>query len=101
MNVATSEIIYSEEATGEATSEANQVFGVGEVAAFNTSLDDKAVSAAISKLVANIMNNLLDKPWKSYVLGVQDQQLIIAGGLNQGLTLWNNVINLPTWKVGN
>lgn len=86
VNVATSEIIYSEEATGEATSEANQVFGVGEVAAFNTSLDDKAVSAAISKLVANIMNNLLDKPWKSYVLGVQDQQLIIAGGLNQGLT---------------
>lgn len=86
VNVATSEIIYSEEATGEATSEANQVFGVGEVAAFNTSLDDKAVSAAISKLVANIMNNLLDKPWKSYILGVQDQQLIIAGGVNQGLT---------------
>lgn len=85
VNVATSEIIYSEEATGEATAESNKVFGVGETAAYNSALDDRAISAAISKLVANIMNNLLDMPWESFILSESPDGLIIAGGHSQGL----------------
>lgn len=85
VDIETSEVIYSEEATGQATAEANRVFGVGETAAYNTALDDKAISAAISKLVANVMNNLLDEPWQSFILGQENGQLIIAGGNAQGL----------------
>lgn len=85
VNVVTSEIIYSEEATGEASAESNRVFGVGETAAYNSALDDKAISAAISKLVANIMNNLLDMPWQSFILSETSNGLIIAGGQSQGL----------------
>lgn len=86
VDVTTSEIIYSEEATGEASAESNRVFGVGETAAYNSALDDKAISAAISKLVANIMNNLLDMPWQSFILSETSNGLIIAGGKSQGLT---------------
>ncbi len=85
VDVTTSEIIYSEEATGEASAESNRVFGVGETAAYNSALDDKAISAAISKLVANIMNNLLDMPWQSFILSETANGLIIAGGKSQGL----------------
>ena len=97
VNVKTSEIVYSEEASGEAFAEANRVFGVGEAAAYNSALDDKAISAAISKLVANIMNNLLDMPWESYILSESAQGFIIAGGSSQGI---NKGTTLSVYQPG-
>lgn len=85
VNTKTSQVIYSEEATGEALSEANHVLGIGERAGYNTSLDDKALSAAISKLVSNIMENLLDSPWQAYFLSNEDGQFFITGGKEQGI----------------
>ena len=85
IDVKTSQIIYSEEASGSATAEANQVFGVGQTAAYNSALDDRAISAAISKLVGNIMNNLMDMPWQSYLLSHDNGTFVISGGASQGL----------------
>lgn len=81
----TGQIIYSEEGSGEAVSEANKTFGVGETAGYDQSLDDKALSAAISKLTSNIMNNLLDEPWESYILSADGGNIILAGGKTQGI----------------
>jgi len=87
VNTKTSQVVYSEEATGEAIIEANAVFGVGEKAGYDSSLDDKALSAAISKLVSNIMENLLDAPWQAYILSSQDSQYLMSGGQEQGIKL--------------
>lgn len=86
VDVYTGQIIYSEEGTGEAASEAKQVMGVGGEAGYNETLNDRAISAAISKLVNDIIQNLLDKPWRSYILDYQDDNIIISGGKSQGLT---------------
>ena len=86
VDVNTSEVIYSEEATGIATAEANRVFGVGDAAAYNTALDDKAISAAISKLIANVMNNLMDQPWRTFIISQSDGSYVLAGGASQGLS---------------
>ncbi len=83
----TSKVVYSEEASGEAVVEANHVFGVGERAGYNTSLDDKALSAAISKLVSNIMENLLDTPWQAYLLSVENGKYLLSGGKDQGIKI--------------
>jgi curli biogenesis system outer membrane secretion channel CsgG len=85
VDVQTSQIIYSEEGSGEAFSEAGSVLGVGSNAAYDSSLNDKAISAAISKLVNNIVEKLLDKPWTSYVLSIDGDNYIIAGGKSQGI----------------
>ena len=85
VDVTTGQIIFSQEGSGEALSEANRVFGVGETAGFDSKLDDEALSAAISKLVSNLIENLLDKPWAAYILDVQQGQVIISGGKSQGL----------------
>jgi len=85
INVKTGQIVFSEEGSGSSESEANTVFGVGEKASYNSSLDDKALSSAISKLTSNLMENLLDAPWRSYVLEEQDGFYIIAGGTSQGI----------------
>lgn len=117
VDVKTGQIIYTEEASGESRSEANQVLGVGQVAAYDTSLDDKAISAAISKLVANVINNLMDKPWQAYFLKGDDNTLYMTGGSDQGIKVGDQfnialqgkpvrnpqtgfVINLPDKVVG-
>lgn len=86
VDVSTGQIIYAEEAKGEAETSAKQTMGLGKSADYDASLDDKAISAAISKLVENIMNKCMDRPWKSYFLSAEDDTYIISGGASQGLS---------------
>ena len=86
------QIVFSQEATGEARAEASTTFGVGERAAFNTQLGDRAVSAAISQLVSNLMENLLDRPWQAYIVGTQDNALLMTGGQEQGLQVGDQLV---------
>jgi curli biogenesis system outer membrane secretion channel CsgG len=85
VDVSTGQIIYSEEAKGEAETSNKTVMGLGERTDYDATLSDKAISAAISKLVENIINNCMDRPWKSYFLSYDNDGIIISGGKSQGL----------------
>lgn len=85
IDVYTGQILYSEEGEGEAFAEAGTVFGVGAKAGYDSTLNDRALDAAITNLASNIIENLLDKPWRGYILGYEDQQLIISGGKSQNI----------------
>ena len=78
-------IIYSDEAKGFAETSSKQTMGLGGTAGYDATLSDKAISAALSQLVENIINKCMDKPWKSYILSVEDGTYIISGGASQGL----------------
>lgn len=82
---ATGLIIYSDEAKGYAETTTKETLGVGGKAGYDATLSDKAISAAISQLVENIINKCMDKPWRSYILSVEDGTCIISGGASQGL----------------
>lgn len=82
---ATGLIIYSDEAKGYAETTTKETLGVGGKAGYDATLSDKAISAAISQLVENIINKCMDKPWRSYILSVEDGTYIISGGVSQGL----------------
>lgn len=82
---ATGLIIYSDEAKGYAETTTKETLGVGGKAGYDATLNDKAISAAISQLVENIINKCMDKPWRSYILSVEDGTYIISGGASQGL----------------
>jgi curli biogenesis system outer membrane secretion channel CsgG len=85
VDVRTGQIVYAEEASGEAFSEAGTVLGVGAKAAYDSTLDDRAISAAIGKLVNRLVENLLDKPWRSSLLSYDNGQYVMAGGASQGI----------------
>ncbi|MES2661743.1 MAG: CsgG/HfaB family protein [Pseudomonadota bacterium] len=87
IDVNNGQIIYTQEGSGEAFTEANTVFGVGKSAGFDASLDDKALSAAISKLVSNVVENLMDKPWQAYLIGQDAGLYMMTGGANQGIKI--------------
>ena len=78
-------IIYSDEAKGYAETSTKQTMGLGGTAGYDATLSDKAISSALSQLVENIINKCMDKPWKSYVLSVEDGTYVISGGASQGL----------------
>lgn len=85
VDVSTGQIIYSEEAKGEAETTNKTVMGMGERTDYDATLSDKAISAAISKLVENIINNCMDRPWKSYFLTYNEDGILISGGASQGI----------------
>jgi curli biogenesis system outer membrane secretion channel CsgG len=85
VDVSSGQIIYSEEAKGEAETTNQTVMGFGERTDYDATLSDKAISAAISKLVENIINNCMEKPWRSYFLTYDEDGIIISGGAVQGL----------------
>ncbi len=93
IEVRTGQILYSEEGEGEASSEAGTVFGVGGKAGYDSTINDKALEAAITDLASNIIENLLERPWRSYILGFEDGKIIMAGGKSQ------NITNGNTFKV--
>lgn len=117
IDVRTGQVLYSEKGEGEAFSEAGSVFGVGERAGYDSTINDKALDAAINNLASNIIENLLDRPWRSYILGIESGNVIIAGGKSQNISAGdifhvmregkkiknpqtNMMINLPGKEIG-
>ena len=113
----TGKVVYAEEGQGESEVEAGRVFGVGQDAGYDSSLNDKAISAAISKLVSNILENLTGTPWQTGILSIDGDQILVAGGDEQGLLVgdmlrvmkrgrivkdpqYGNDIELPREEVG-
>lgn len=85
IDVRTGQVIYAEEGEGESSSEAGSILGVGSRAGYDSTLNDKALEAAIMNLSSNIIENLLDKPWRTYILARQGAQIIVSGGRTQGI----------------
>ncbi len=99
VDVSTGIIIYSGEAKGEAAAEDKRVMGFGKTADFDATLSDKAISSAISKLVENIINSCMDKPWKAYFLSVEDGTYIISGGKSQGIKAGDTFTIMEKGKI--
>jgi curli biogenesis system outer membrane secretion channel CsgG len=78
-------VIYGEEGSGEASSEAGTVLGMGSQAGFDETLSDKAIDAAISSVIQSLMNKLSNDPWRSYVLSKEGSEVYISGGEKQGI----------------
>lgn len=85
IDVRTGSVVFAQEGSGEAKSESGTVFGVGHHIGYDSTLNDKAISAAISEVVNGVIKNLLARPWRSYVLSIDDNSVIIAGGKIQGV----------------
>lgn len=117
LDVRTGEVIYADEGSGEAFSEVQQAVGLGPTADYDQTLNDKVLDAAISNLASHIIENLLQKPWKAYVIAYSDGFYVVTGGKSQGVKvgdifdvlvqgstvhnpMTNMDITLPGHKVG-
>lgn len=99
VDVSTGLIIYSDEASGYAETTSKTTLGLGGTANFDATLSDKAISAALSQLVENIINKCMDKPWKGYVLSVEDGVYVISGGKSQGIVEGDSFVLYKKGKI--
>ena len=95
----TGHVFFSEDGGGEASLDSTTVLGLGDRATFDSTLNDKALSAAVANLLDKLINKLSDKPWTSGVLSVDDSKVLISGGERQGLKIGDRLLVMIPGKV--
>jgi len=81
----TGRAFFSTTGTGEAAVEAGEVAGFGSRAAYDATLNDRAISAAISDLINNVMQRLEERRWFTDILRADGEVVYLTGGPTQGL----------------
>jgi len=92
-------VFFSEDGGGEASLDSQTILGLGDRATFDSTLNDKALSAAIANLLDKVLNKLSDKPWTSGILSIEGEQVLISGGERQGLKVGDHLKVLVPGKV--
>jgi len=85
-------VLYAEEGSGEAFSEQKTTMGLGPTADYDSTLNDKVLDAAISNLASKVIENLLGKPWKAYILAYSDGTYLVTGSKSQGLAVGDTLV---------
>jgi hypothetical protein len=81
----TGHAFFSTSGHGSAAVEVGEVAGFGSKAGYDSTLNDRAISAAVSDLTNNVMQKLQERRWFTDVLQVRGADLLISGGPEQGL----------------
>ncbi|HEY4319340.1 MAG TPA: CsgG/HfaB family protein [Herbaspirillum sp.] len=97
VDVATGQAFFSTSGTGTANTESGTIAGFGSRADYDGTLNDKAISAAISDLLGRLVTKLEDRPWQTDILKVDGKQVFIAAGARQGLKIGDQ---LQAYKAG-
>jgi hypothetical protein len=97
VDVKTRYVFFSASGTGEASTESGEVAGFGSRTDYDGSLNDKAISAAISDVIGRMMTKLKERPWKSDILKADGSTIYISGGALQGI---KPGANLHVYKAG-
>lgn len=97
VDVATGLAFFSTSGSGLANTESGSIAGFGSRADYDGSLNDKAISAAISDMLGRLVTKLEDRPWHTDILKVSGKQVIIAAGTRQGLKVG---AQLQVFKAG-
>ncbi|WP_019528161.1 CsgG/HfaB family protein [Dasania marina] len=76
---------FSATGAGEASTESGESAFSGSTASYDGALNDKAISNAISDVVDDIIRNLNNRPWSTYILSNNNGNIYISGGELQGI----------------
>lgn len=116
VDVKTGQVFFSASGTGEANTESGEIAGFGSRADYDATLNDRAISAAISDVIDRLVATLDERPWRTDLLQLQGKTVFISGGPRQGLHVGDTLqvmeqgaavksrqtgfmINLPSRKV--
>jgi curli biogenesis system outer membrane secretion channel CsgG len=95
----TGHAFFSDDGAGDATLEQSTILGLGDRATFDSTLGDKALSAAVVNLLDKLINKLSDKPWTTSILTVEGAHVIVSGGQRQGLRVGDHLKVMAQGKV--
>jgi hypothetical protein len=100
VNIKTGQAFFSATGAGEANTESGEVAGYGSRAAYDATLNDRAIGAAITDVIDKLVSTLEEKTWRTDILSIENGQVFISGGLRQGLKVGDTLkVMLPGQKV--
>lgn len=85
VDVKSGQAFFSAIGVGEASTESGEIAGFGSRAEYDATLNDRAISAAISDMLDKVVSTLDERKWKTDVLQIQGGMIFISGGQKQGL----------------
>jgi curli biogenesis system outer membrane secretion channel CsgG len=85
VDVRTGHAYFSAIGAGEASTESGEVAGFGSQAAYDATLNDRAIGAAISDVIDRLVSQLGERSWRTDILEVKGTQVFVSGGKSQGL----------------
>ncbi len=91
-DVRTGRLLFATSGAGEATMESGQIAGFGSRAAYDGTLNDKALAAAISETVNQLVTELENRPWRTDILKVEGDRVFISGGKQQALKVGDELV---------
>ena len=85
VDVRTGHAYFSAKGTGEASTESGEIAGFGSQAAYDATLNDRAIGAAVSSVTSKLVEELGERRWRTDILEAKGGQIFISGGRSQGL----------------
>jgi curli biogenesis system outer membrane secretion channel CsgG len=83
IDVRSGQAYFSISGTGEASTATGEVAGFGSRASYDATLNDRALGAAISDMLSDLVSRLEQRPWQCAVLKIDAGQVYISGGAHQ------------------
>ncbi len=81
----TGHVFFAASGAGEASTETASTFGFGSQAAYDGTLNDTAIRQAVSEVVSKLSTEMNSRPWQTYILKADNNQVFIGGGKAQGI----------------
>lgn len=85
VDVRTGHAFFSATGSGEANTESGEIAGYGSRADYDATLNDRAIAAAISDVLNEIVSKLEERPWRTDILKIENNKVFISGGKHQGI----------------
>ncbi|MDO9076125.1 MAG: CsgG/HfaB family protein [Brevundimonas sp.] len=85
VDIRSGHVFFTTSGTGEASTEVSEVAGFGSRAGYDSTLNDRAIAAAIADTMTNVIRRLEERAWFTDVLRVDGSRVFITGGVSQGI----------------
>ena len=99
VDVRTGLAYFSSTGQGEATTDTSTVLGIGSTSAYDGTLTDKALSAAVQDMAEQMINSLSARKWQTDILSIDGAQIFISGGQHQGLKVGDQLSVVKAGKI--
>jgi curli biogenesis system outer membrane secretion channel CsgG len=87
IDVRTGQVFFTTTGSGEASTESGEVAGFGSRAAYDSTLNDRAIAAAIADCMSNVIQQLQQRRWFTDILRADGTNIYVSGGASQGLKI--------------
>jgi hypothetical protein len=92
-------VFYAADGVGEAIAESGEIAGFGSRAGYDSTLNEKAISAAISSVLDELIGELELRTWRTYFLSVEDGVAFIGGGKRQAIGIGDELVVMRAGKT--